>query len=670
MRTEARAGFWARLAVGASLSLFTVGLSTLEELAGQPQAYERFSFLLLALASALTYLTGAFLALWAVAAVIGLRLPRWPAALTLAGFLPLCFYTLLMPSAGAYPLPLPWVDAPTRTLVLSAGLLGVLLLFALRPVNVYPLWSRALRLGAPAGLLSMALLFGVWMTLYGGDSRAWLFAAVAVVALLLSFRSGDGWKAAGAAGLLALVGIAAAAGFRGETAFEPIPRTAAPDGPNVILITIDTLRYDALFGPASERPETPALDAFAQQSYVFRKAYSAGPWTPPGITSLVTGVGPFVHGLGLAGRSLPAEIPTLADRMADAGYQVAAVGSNPYVRLAGLADRFPWAHWHPYRSYGQGFGSRVVKTAFDYYLWNPTTRQLTSWAADWLTRNRDAPFFFWLHYYDPHVPYDPPPELVDRKLEDPRVGAFVDWSTAHALRAGTPPVSAKGRRWIRHLYDAEVRYVDQNLERLFATLEELELFDDSWIVLTSDHGEEFFEHGGFEHGQSLYDELIHVPLLIKPPGGAGGSRQIERVVSTAAATPTILDLAGVRYDADDFSYPSLRPLFDGESETEGAPVFSTGVRFFENWRSILFDGSFQYIRRDVSGKEELYDLEADPQEQNRLDDPERTARGRELLERHIEAEQALRERYGVAGGGEQRMNESSRRLLESLGYIQ
>ncbi|MEZ5366405.1 MAG: hypothetical protein R2748_29730 [Bryobacterales bacterium] len=200
MRTATSSSFWSAIGVGISLSLLTVGVSTLEEFAGKPEAYQRFGFLLLAFASTLAYLMCAFLALWAVAALIGLKLPRWQAALTLAGFLPLCFYTLLLPSADAYPLPVPWVDGTTRTLFLSACVFGVALLFALRPANVYPVWSKALRLTAPAALLTSVFVFGLWPMLYGGDVQSWFFEALAITAFVLSFRPGDGWSTAGVAG--------------------------------------------------------------------------------------------------------------------------------------------------------------------------------------------------------------------------------------------------------------------------------------------------------------------------------------------------------------------------------------------------------------------------------------------------------------------------------------
>ena len=521
-------------------------------------------------------------------------------------------------------------------------------------------------------MLAMALVFGLWPFIYGSSATPWLFAALAIILFFLSFRTGVAWKAAASTGFLALALVGGAANLQLEATFKPAQRIGGspPDSPNVILITVDTLRFDALFGPADQRPETPTLDAFASQSYVFKNAISSGPWTAPGVAGLVTGLGPSTHGVGLTGRRIPDEIPTIAGRMAEADYQVAACGLNPFIQITGVVNRFPWTHWHPYRPFGLSFGNRFLTTQVDYYLWNPSSDQLTGWAIDWFSKNRDSRFFYWLHYYDPHIPYDPPAPFVDRQLEDPVIGPFLDWDDADRVRVGAPRVSAGGRRWMRHLYDAEVRYIDQNLERLFARLEELGLFDESLIILTSDHGEEFFDHGGYEHGQNLYNELLHVPLMIKPPGGTGGRREIDKFVGTAATTPTILDLAGVQYDPADFSYPSLRPLLDGAAEAEGHPVFSAGVEFFENWVSVVFDDSYKYIRREVTGQEELYDLVADPLEQRRLDNPELMERGRKALHKEFEIASALRKRYGVTLTEEGKANENTRRLLESLGYIQ
>jgi arylsulfatase A-like enzyme len=212
--------------------------------------------------------------------------------------------------------------------------------------------------------------------------------------------------------------------------------------------------------------------------------------------------------------------------------------------------------------------------------------------------------------------------------------------------------------------------VDRSLDRVIRTLKKLDLYDDALIILTSDHGEEFWEHGGFEHGHSLYQEVIRVPLVIKRPGASSHAR-VDRPVSTGSLTSTILDLCGLEHEIEPSFHPSLAPFLTGSEENPpDQPILSTGVIYFEDRVGVLFDG-MKYTRALVSGREELFDLAADPAERSSVagERPEALERARRIVADHRRAAAETRRRY--VGSDEEEAVADRERLeaLRSLGYV-
>ena len=674
--TQKRELHWSvGLGVCASFALFVAAIGLVQDLSGVPDSYLRFGYAVSALAAAAAYLVAGYGLAWAAGALVGLVLQGRGAAITLAWATALGVYTIFSRVFGAYQLPLPNRGGlSTLSLGLLAFLAAVGFFGSVRNVDKDELWKRGLGVLLPASLAALAALVVYWQLGYGGGALGWLGALVLLALAAGVLNLSPAMQSAIAAGMLALVLAGGVANWRMEREYAPTNQLGGVDGKisRVILITIDTLRADSFAGPKGERPATPNVDAFARESYVFENAISSGAWTPPGMTSLLTGLDPLSHGVGMGRRQLPVEIPTLPERMLRAGYQIAGSGLNPIVRTTGMVERWPWIHWHPYRPTPQSIGNFFLGGGVDFYKWNPSTTELTDWALDWMRDNHGSEFYFWLHYYDPHVPYTPPPEFVDSSKQTEAIGPALSIDATERVRVGAPMVDAADRKWLRSLYDAEVTYVDRNVGRFLDSLRELGIYDDSLIIISSDHGEEFFDHGGFEHGQNLYNELVHVPLIVRPPAGASGTT-VADFVATASVTPTVLDLAGVEYDPAEMTYPPLSPYLDGLS-LEGAgdqatPIFSSGVRFFENWVSVVFD-RHKYIQRTVSGREELYNLMDDPGERVNLTDPEMLARGRKLIEERLGQGDAIRKRYGVVDTKEAGLDESTRKQLESLGYIQ
>jgi arylsulfatase A-like enzyme len=253
--------------------------------------------------------------------------------------------------------------------------------------------------------------------------------------------------------------------------------------------------------------------------------------------------------------------------------------------------------------------------------------------------NKDKSVFFWVHYFDPHVPYAPPARWLqgqEKKLV-PSIGYNFD--RPDDLLTGVFVPTQKEREWIKELYNGEVRYVDHNLGRLFAALKQMGIYDQSLILLTSDHGEEFWEHGAYYHGHSLYNELVSIPLIIKLPGNAVHKR-VETTVSLQNLMPFILDYCKIRGLRQKIYKQSLLPLLTGKTGTtafEPQPVVSSAMRYGEEKEALYFDG-LKYIRSEMSRQEELYNTAADPQEKNSIADgfPGKIKEAIELLNRYFQ----------------------------------
>jgi arylsulfatase len=367
---------------------------------------------------------------------------------------------------------------------------------------------------------------------------------------------------------------------------------------------------------------------------------------------------------------VPAELETLAERMHAAGYRTAALGRNamlaPRTRLDQGFDQYSFdGPLHGVPPLGTDLLERFGP-ARDNDL--PSDRALATAGAAWVEAHRGEPFFLWLHLFDPHAPYEPPRDLLPSSDVPRRIGP--SFSDMAGVRSGHLVLDARDRAWLRTLYEAEVREVDRGLGQLFARLRERGLYDDALIVLTADHGEEFWDHGAYEHGHTEYDELLHVPLIVKLPRGAGAQHD-PRLASTARLAPSLLTACGVPFDAADFSGAALFTATGAAPEPESVPVMlSTGTLYFEG-QSALFLGWRKYIRHEVSGREELYDLAKDPLERHDLADRDEAALAqmRERFEARVRAGAELRRRLGLGEVERNPLDADALRALRGLGYV-
>jgi len=359
------------------------------------------------------------------------------------------------------------------------------------------------------------------------------------------------------------------------------PRTASVVPPNIILITLDTTRADRLGFLGSNRGLTPNLDILANQSVVFTRAYAQVPLTTPSHAALLTGAYPQFSHIEDLGAPLGADLPYLPDLLHHDGYHTAAfLGAyilDPAATAPGFQRGFDVydANFHQ-RKPGEDRYKSVERRAED----------VANRALGWLSHHQQRPFFIWLHFYDAHDPYDPPEPFKTHYASFP--------------------------------YDGEIAYTDSIVGSLVEVLRKHGLYQDSVIAIAADHGEAFGEHGEERHGMFLYDETIHVPLLLKLPAGRLGGKRVEERVALAEVAPTLLEAAGIAAPAA-MQARSLFPLIDAaesplvdKGRTPERSVYSEtnyahrafGWSELRSWRT----GKYLYVQ---APKRELYDQFSD-----------------------------------------------------------
>lgn len=392
--------------------------------------------------------------------------------------------------------------------------------------------------------------------------------------------------------------------------------------PNVLLISIDTLRPDRLGCYGHDRPTSPALDAFAARGVRFGDASTTSPWTLPSHASLLTGRYPSRHGVMDQVHRLPEDATTLAGLLAARGYATRAVVNSFYLSTRFGLDRGfqDYDYVSEWAEPGEG-GRRTVNAG----------GEITDRGIGWLAEERDRPFLLFLHYYDVHSDFSPRAEFR-AELVRPYRGTL-DGTTAQLIqlrRSGTA-LRPNDVRHLFDLYDAEIRQLDVELGRLFAFLDETGLAENTVVVVTSDHGEEFQEHGSLLHGRTQYQELVAVPLLVRGPGVPAGI-VVDDPVSIVDIAPTILGLVGARFDGADGH--DLAGLMRGDGRSPGRELFSEADHNNaepDMLQMIRVDGD-KLVYDRLAQRARLFDLRLDPGEAQDLAET-RPDRAVELLER-------------------------------------
>lgn len=468
----------------------------------------------------------------------------------------------------------------------------------------------------------------------------------------------------GVSGSVRLDGVALHAPSAAPLAPPPPPPRGAPPAPsavaarpNLVVYLIDTLRADRLGCYGYARPTSPAIDAFAQAGVLFEEGRAQSPWTKPSVATVLTGLYPVTHGAQQRSQRLPESVETVAERLAAAGYQTALFTTN-----ANVTEKFGfdqgWDHFQ-YLSRARGRRFQHVSSA-----------EINQAVFAWLERrDPERPFFLFVHTLDPHDPYLPAEPFRRRLAPDVDVAAACCGRSTQLT--GLAPDAARERaRQAGALYDAEIAENDAAFGALLDELERRGLGASTAVLLTSDHGEEFYDHGGWKHGWTLYEEQLRVPFVLRLPGGAHAGRRIAAPPAEQIdVAPTLYQLAGVEIPGE-LPGASLLARLDGafaSPRTSFAWLDRPGLALASaarsGWKRIRFTGAWAPPLGRTPA--ELYDLVADPHEREDLE-----AR-RPLRGRWLDADLRLAAgRFGARGEAvEAEIDPELEKSLRALGYF-
>lgn len=418
--------------------------------------------------------------------------------------------------------------------------------------------------------------------------------------------------------------------------------TASPR--SVILISIDSLRADHLGCYGYRPPTSPRIDAFAAQGVRFTRAWATSPWTLPSHASMFTGLYPDTHGLAEESVSLKPGAATLAGHLRAAGFRTSAVVCAPLLRKDfGLDEGF------------ELYDDELIGDSFIEARTEKVGPAVTEKALTLLDRMEGRPFFMFLHYWDVHYDYNPPAALTE--IFDPGYGGALDGIDIYNRKDIAPGMDPRDLQHLLALYDAEIRYTDDAIGALLDGLSARGLADTTLVVITSDHGEEFLEHGGKGHTHTCYEESVRIPLLMRVPWLDAAQPVIDEPASLIDLAPTILELLGVQSAGAFFQGKSLVPTMrDGTplkrkflmTQTVRGKHAMHGARLI--WTSLIGRDSLklhQFLSASEASALELYDLAQDPLEQldlsNQRVEPRNQLGGmlRGLQQRHMQRRQIL-----------------------------
>lgn len=453
--------------------------------------------------------------------------------------------------------------------------------------------------------------------------------------------------------------VRASATWWGHSAFKP------ESALNVVVIGIDTLRFDSvdLQPPAEgERDRTPNLRKLARSGVVFDQAISQSPWTMPAFASMFTGKYPLEHGaVSLTGILRDREV-TLAEILREAGYRTGSFVSNEYTN----------------RRHGFAQGCDEFKDEFTLAANEISSQGISDQAVDFIERHAKQPFYLFAHYVDPHSEYL---DHKDWAWADGYQGWWKDQLDMDNLERNQSLVGPLDMRWIRDLYDEEIANTDSQIARVVAALEQQGVLDRTLILVVVDHGEEFLDHGKFNHTTTLYEELVHVPLVVVSPRGAPPGTRRDDVVETRSVFTTVLESLDLEFAFKSRPRGLLTPPppSDPAAPAGEHTLGNTGHAFSMVWlpdAKPKWGKKFQIvslrtarwkliysITRDVY---ELYDIAADPLEKHELSAKESVhfRQLREVLDAWLAGQKA-----NAADVPTQTLDADLAERLKALGYM-
>lgn len=436
--------------------------------------------------------------------------------------------------------------------------------------------------------------------------------------------------------------------------------------PNVIVIVIDCLRARDLGYWGSSLNASPALDRLAMQGVVFKNAYSNAPWTKPSVATLFTSQYPNTHGVVGFRDALSDRWLTIAEVLKNNAYHTCFFNGGNH-------------NFAQPMNFHQGFDY------FDSSIARKDASVLTDEFLSYLAKPFSQPFFAYIHYMDAHQPYKKNKFtnsfisdnniLFDPATESTGIELTVSSVIVRKLYLAGK-LSPDDQQYLKGLYNSQIRYIDENVQRIISYLESAHLYDDTIIIITADHGEEFFEHHNYEHGHTLYNELLHVPLILT--GGRFEHKTVQKTVQLIDVMPTVLDLLQIAISNGYCQGVSLyNTIAAGDAVPEGGKVYATGTLYFDKkFTAICGDKKVIFNTGDTSNQNpmighasaerfEFYNLLHDPLEQEPLTedaDAEFSKIKEMLLRFSTAASPDARQKATV--------DKSLEEQLKSLGYVQ
>jgi arylsulfatase A-like enzyme len=492
--------------------------------------------------------------------------------------------------------------------------------------------------------------------------------------------------------------------FHGDRSRQTTEDTTAVPGEgnhNVVFILLDALCADHLGCYGYSKMTSPAIDSLASQGFLFERAIAQSSRTKESTASLFTSTLPSTHNVRSLGSGLPIDLPTFFEDFKHAGYRTAIFSTNPHVSASYGFDRGVDAFFGPssrtidktvLHHFLKYFANESVLCKKLYGLISPWERvfsddrtvlssfdppYVTDCAIEWIGGHSDAPFIIYIHYEGGHTPYIAPHEDVHSLYPDFEGELIPDHPLCHDMFlpfSRGVEVPAAERQALLVGYDAKIHYHDRHLGRLFHELREMELDERTVILVTSDHGEEFYEHGGWGHGHSLYDELTHVPLIISfPPVNRGEGSRIGSVVRHIDLLPTMLALCNISCNSvrnEMLEGVDLAPLLKGDARN-GVDRMSWaiseishgghGAASIRTASHALIDAKKGLHRRVL-----LFDLSSDPLERNDVSESN-TALRDDLLQRLDEVLNASAEK--ARKPSDAKVDDGTMERLKALGYM-
>jgi len=439
--------------------------------------------------------------------------------------------------------------------------------------------------------------------------------------------------------------------------------------PNILLISVDSLRPDHLGAYGYSRPTSPSIDRLAKEGVLFETVTSSSSWTLPAHASLFTSLPDSIHGAETSQRKLGEQHETLAERLRESGYKTVGLWGGPL-----LSPEFGFARgFDSYIGVGRqslatpGIAAGPVAVSHQDVTGMRVLRGVEDQLRGLRTETPRRPFFLFVHLWDTHYDYLAP-EPHGSKFNQGYLGPINGRNLADLTHGGSGVVSDPDIQQLRTLYDQEVSWVDEQIGRILHLLETLGLTKNTIVAVTADHGEEFYEHGSYGHRRKLFEESIRIPLVLRYPGEVPAGKRVKVPAHIVDIAPTLLDLAGLSPMAAATGL-SMVPAFDSiegvdRDFTVSELAHEDGPKLMavrgRDWKILLNPKT-----RSIKG---FWDLGEDPEETRDLvaTQPDRMASKMQLLERALATVSVDEELSGAPASD---LPDNIRRELQSLGYL-